>query len=132
MERIPLAKWDDIKKKAQELYGKYIKVFHFFSPNENIEGIFKNTIETIRKYIKDKIISNSLELKNTSLLNFYNEELQNYSNRLEKISDVYEKNLNKYMSLIDDFNNNIYLIKNRIANEQKRIFESITSPIGEK
>ncbi len=123
MERIPTERWDEIKLKASEIYGEYINEFLFFTPKED-----NDTVTDIREYINTRLI-NLRELKNSSLLNYYNEELYNYCNSLNKTSDVYDKNIGKYLSLIENVNNDFESIEKRIKEEHKRIFYSIISPL---
>jgi len=124
MERIPIERWDEIKIKASEIYGEYINEFLFFSPNEH-----NNTVTEIREYINTRINTNLRELKNSSLLNYYNEELHKYCNTLDKTSDVYDKNISKYLSLIDGVNEDYGAIEKKIEKEHKRVFDSIISPL---
>jgi hypothetical protein len=124
MERIPDERWEEIKLKAVEIYGEYISDFLFFSPKED-----KSTVAEIKDYINTKINTNLRELKNNSLLNYYNDELNNYCNSLNKSSDVYDNNIRKYLTLIDNVNVDFGAIINRIEKENKLIFESILSPL---
>lgn len=124
MERIPIERWDEIKLKAKEIYGDYINEFLCFTPKED-----NNAVTEIREYINTRINTNLRELKYSSLLNYYNEELHNYCNSLNKTSDVYDKNISKYFSLIESVNNDFESIVNRIKTEHKRIFDSIISPL---
>lgn len=127
MERIPNERWEEIKLKACEIYGEYISEFLFFSPKED-----NNTVAEIKDYINTKINTNLRELKNTSLLNYYNEEINNYCNSLNKTSDVYDKNISKYLILIDAVNKDIDRIEKKIESEHKRIFDLIKTSLKEK
>ena len=122
MERIPNERWEEIKLKAGEIYGEYICEFLFFSPQEN-----NNTVTEIKGYINTRINTNLCELKNSSLLNYYNDELHNYCNSLNKTSDVYDKNISKYLTLIESANEDFGSIKIRIEKENKLVFDSILS-----
>lgn len=132
MERIPSENWNDIKNKAEEIYGNYIKEFLFFTPKveSNKENI--NTIENIKNYITVNINTRLKELKDSSLLDFYSEELNSYSHSLEKSSDLYYKNIVKYYSLKDQVRQDVLSISQRILFEHTRVFNSIESSLEEK
>jgi len=114
MERIPAARWAEIKSKAEELYGSYIIDFLFFSPKETIDGLTENkTVDNIRSYINDKIVFNLDKLKKSSLNDFYHQELKNYCDSLDKTSDVYDKNLKMYFNLIEKLEKELNEIEKR-------------------
>lgn len=127
MERIPIDRWEEILKEALKIYGEYITEFFFFSPQN-----LNNSIDKIRNFINSEINTKLKDLKNSSLLNYYKEELFNYSNSISKISDIYEKNISNYVCLIETLQNNFLNIKRIVQENVENTYKTFIANIDDK
>ena len=125
MDRIPKERWEDIKKRAEKVYGNYIKRFIFSAAGAKDETLKRQTIREIRAAVDEYTLGKEKLIKHKEAEKFYNHNLNELENIIRQIAALFTDNYIQYHNLYNS-------TKESLSTHEDNAREKISSNLEHK
>lgn len=107
MDQIPKDRWDDVKRSAQNVFGKYISKFIFSAAGSKDDVLRNSTVEEIRKEVDSYTLGREQLVKYKEAENFYKHNLNEFENLTRQIASLFTENYIQYHDLLEGTSNTL-------------------------
>lgn len=101
VDQIPKDRWNDVKRSAQNVFGKYISKFIFSAAGSKDNVLKDATVEEIRKEIDNYTLGREKLVKYEEAENFYKHNLNEFENLTRQIASLFTENYIQYHDLLE-------------------------------